>query len=70
MCGRFTQYRTAVEYLDALRYDKPIEGGIDPEPINRYNVAPRSRVMIFLRDRHRPAHGPLALGISAVLGRG
>jgi len=47
MCGRFTQYRTAVEYLDALRYDKPIEGGIDPEPINRYNVAPRSRVMIF-----------------------
>lgn len=47
MCGRFTQYRTALEYLDALRYDKPIEGGIDPEPINRYNVAPRSRVMIF-----------------------
>jgi len=47
MCGRFTQYRTAVEYLNALRYDKPIEGGIDPEPINRYNVAPRSKVMIF-----------------------
>ena len=38
---------TGVEYLDALRYDKPIEGGIDPEPINRYNIAPRSRVMIF-----------------------
>ena len=33
MCGRFTQYRTAVEYLDALRYDKPIEGGIDPVPV-------------------------------------
>jgi putative SOS response-associated peptidase YedK len=47
MCGRFTQYRTAVEYLVALRYDKPIEGGIDPEPINRYNVAPRSREMMF-----------------------
>jgi len=46
MCGRFTQYRTAIQYLDALRYDKPIESGIDPEPINRYNVAPRSRVMI------------------------
>ncbi len=50
MCGRFSQYRTAVEYLDALRYDKPIEGGIDPEPINRYNVAPRSRVMIFFES--------------------
>tara|TARA_Y100001951_G_C11251959_1_gene247002 strand:+ start:881 stop:1075 length:195 start_codon:yes stop_codon:yes gene_type:complete len=31
MCGRFTQYRTAIEYLEALRYDKPIESGIDPE---------------------------------------
>ena len=50
MCGRFSQYRTAVEYLDALRYDKPIEGGIDPEPINRYNVAPRSRVMIIFES--------------------
>lgn len=47
MCGRFTQYRTAVEYLDALRYDKPIESGINPEPIDRFNVAPRSKVMIF-----------------------
>lgn len=25
----------------------PSRGGIDPEPINRYNIAPRSRVMIF-----------------------
>ncbi len=47
MCGRFTQYRTAVEYLDALRYDKPIESAINPEPIDRFNVAPRSKVMIF-----------------------
>lgn len=47
MCGRFSQYRTAIEYLEALRYDKPIEGAIDPEPINRYNVAPRSRVVVF-----------------------
>ena len=47
MCGRFTQYRTAIEYLEALRYDKPIESGIDPEPIGRYNVPPRSRVLVF-----------------------
>ncbi|NNT92283.1 SOS response-associated peptidase family protein [Stutzerimonas nitrititolerans] len=47
MCGRFSQYRTAIEYLEALRYDKPIDSGIDPEPINRYNVAPRSKVMIL-----------------------
>ncbi|GEM_PF-4331865 len=31
MCGRFTQYRTAIEYLEALRY----------------NVPPRSRVLVF-----------------------
>lgn len=47
MCGRFSQYRTALEYLEALRHDKPLDGGLDPEPINRYNVAPRSRVLIL-----------------------
>jgi putative SOS response-associated peptidase YedK len=47
MCGRFSQCRTAIEYLEALRYDKPIDSGIDPEPIGRYNVPPRSRVLVF-----------------------
>ncbi|WP_120993140.1 SOS response-associated peptidase family protein [Stutzerimonas urumqiensis] len=50
MCGRFTQYRTAIEYLEALRYDKPIESGIDPEPVGRYNVPPRSRVLVFYEN--------------------
>jgi len=44
MCGRFSQYRRAIEYIQALRYDTPIESGIDPQPIGRYNVPPRSRV--------------------------
>jgi putative SOS response-associated peptidase YedK len=47
MCGRFTQYRTVVEYLHALRYEKPIDSGVDPEPIGRHNVAPRSRVLVM-----------------------
>jgi len=48
MCGRFSQYRTAIEYIQALRYDTPIESGIDPQPIGRYNVPPRSRVTCVL----------------------
>lgn len=47
MCGRFSQYRTAIEYLDALRYESPIDSGFDPEPIGHYNVAPTSRVLVF-----------------------
>ncbi|WP_314408949.1 SOS response-associated peptidase family protein [Pseudomonas kuykendallii] len=50
MCGRFTQYRTAIEYLEALRYEKDIMGGFDPEPIGRYNVAPRSRVLMLFEN--------------------
>lgn len=50
MCGRFTQYRTAVEYLDALRYEKDVIGGFDSEPIERYNVAPRSRVLMLFEN--------------------
>ncbi|MCQ4280487.1 hypothetical protein NA643_15440 [Pseudomonas stutzeri] len=46
MCGRITQYRHAVEYLDALQVDLPLHSGIDPEPIGRYNV-PHNR----LRER-------------------
>lgn len=50
MCGRFSQYRTAIEYLEALLYDKPIEGAIEPVPFNRYNVAPRSQVVVFFES--------------------
>ena len=50
MCGRFAQYRTAVEYLNALRIEVPVVGGINPEPIGRYNVAPRTRVLLMHKD--------------------
>lgn len=50
MCGRFTQYRTALEYLETLNHELPLEGGFDPEPIARYNVAPRSRVLILFEN--------------------
>jgi len=50
MCGRFAQYRIAWEYLEPIGLQLPLLGGVDPEPVNRYNVAPRSRVRILHQD--------------------
>lgn len=50
MCGRFAQYRIPWEYIEPIGLDVPVVGGVDPEPINRYNVAPRSRVRILHQD--------------------
>ena len=50
MCGRFVQSLTAVEYLEALRIEVPVVGGFNPEPIGRYNVAPRTRVLLMHQE--------------------
>ncbi|HEY6610269.1 MAG TPA: SOS response-associated peptidase family protein [Pseudomonas sp.] len=50
MCGRFVQSLTAVEYLEALRIEVPVLGGFNPEPIGRYNVAPRTRVLLMHQE--------------------
>ncbi len=47
MCGRFVQSLTAVEYLERLRIELPVMGGFNPESIGRYNVAPRTRVLLI-----------------------
>lgn len=50
MCGRYAQYRIPWEYLKPIGLDVPLVGGMDPEPINRYNVAPRSKVRILHQE--------------------
>lgn len=52
MCGRFAQYRIAYEYLDkiAVQLPLPIRGGVNPEPIGRYNVPPQSMVQLLHQD--------------------
>lgn len=50
MCGRFAQYRIAWEYLESIGLDVPLLGGVNPEPIGRYNVPPRSNVTLFHQD--------------------
>ena len=45
MCGRFAQYRSRKDYLEMLGLDS-LAGGLSPESIERYNVAPQSSVVI------------------------
>lgn len=47
MCGRFSQHQTRSEYLEALAPDIPFNGALDPVPIDRYNVAPGTRVLLL-----------------------
>jgi len=50
MCGRFVQHRCAIDYLEALHSGVPLAAGIQPAPIARYNVAPRTRVLLIHED--------------------
>ncbi|QKL01610.1 hypothetical protein GEV39_09440 [Pseudomonas sp. NY5710] len=44
MCGRYSIYESMDHYLRQLALDLVVINGYDPEPINRYNVAPSTRV--------------------------
>lgn len=50
MCGRFVQSLIPVEYLEALHSELPVVGGFNPEPVGRYNVAPRTRVLLLHQE--------------------
>lgn len=48
MCGRFAQYDTREHYLDALGVDDDqLDIPYDPEPLERYNVAPGTKVLLL-----------------------
>lgn len=50
MCGRFTQYQSQVRYLEQLNWQAPLAFEPDVEPIDRYNVAPTTRVQLMHLD--------------------
>jgi putative SOS response-associated peptidase YedK len=52
MCGRYSIYETMDHYLRQLELELVIINGYDHEEINRYNVAPSTRVEII-----RPGDG-------------
>ncbi|MFG0322120.1 SOS response-associated peptidase family protein [Pseudomonas sp. zjy_15] len=47
MCGRYSIYESMDHYLRQLSLDQMVINGYDHEPINRYNVAPSTRVEII-----------------------
>lgn len=47
MCGRYSIYEDMDTYLRQLELDLVIINGYDHEPINRYNVAPTTRVELI-----------------------
>lgn len=53
MCGRFVQSQGLADYLRELDAEQDLNSGYDNVPIDRYNVAPGSRVLIL----HNAAEG-------------
>lgn len=47
MCGRFVQIEGMAIYIEELSPQIELFNGYDAEPINRYNVAPSTRVQIL-----------------------
>lgn len=47
MCGRYSIYEDMGTYLRQLSLDLVVINGYDHEPINRYNVAPTTRVELI-----------------------
>ncbi|WP_438299562.1 SOS response-associated peptidase family protein [Pseudomonas sp. NMS19W] len=56
MCGRYSIYESMDDYLKQLALDLMVINGYDHERINRYNVAPSTRVEVI-----RPAPGGLSI---------
>jgi len=70
MCGRFAQYRIAYEYLNKIGVQLPLFGGNNPEPIGRYNVAPRSRVQLIHQDEDGLRMEPVPWGYAPFWAQG
>ncbi|WP_409264762.1 SOS response-associated peptidase family protein [Pseudomonas sp. KCJK9000] len=47
MCGRYSIYESMDHYLKQLALDLVVINGYDHEPINRFNVAPATRVELI-----------------------
>ena len=47
MCGRFVQYEGMAIYIEELSPQIELFSGYDAEPINRFNVAPSTRVQLL-----------------------
>lgn len=47
MCGRLSQYRGIHDFVDALSISCPLANSAGEQPLDRYNVAPTTRVAVL-----------------------
>lgn len=47
MCGRFAQYKSLADYLRELDSEEEVIGGWEDTPLERYNVAPSTQVLLL-----------------------
>ena len=52
MCGRYSIYQAMEHYLRELAPHQQVISYVEPEPIDRYNVAPSTRVQVIRHDDH------------------
>ncbi|UVM54264.1 SOS response-associated peptidase family protein [Pseudomonas sp. B21-012] len=50
MCGRLSQYRGIHDFVDALSMSHPLANSVGKQPLDRYNVAPTTRVALLRLD--------------------
>lgn len=50
MCGRYSMYEPMAHYLRELAPHQQVISYVDPEPVNRYNIAPSTRVPVIRGD--------------------
>lgn len=58
MCGRLSQYYGIHDFVDALSMPYPLLNSVGDQPLERYNVAPTTRVTV-LRLEKKKLHADL-----------
>lgn len=58
MCGRLSQYHGIHDFVDALSMPYPLVNSIGDQPLERYNVAPTTQV-VLLRLEEKKLHADL-----------
>jgi len=70
MCGRFVQYESMLVFMEELSPQLPLFTGFDDIPINRYNIAPSTRVQILLGAKDGIHIDPVKWGWSPLWAKG
>ncbi|MEJ5039187.1 SOS response-associated peptidase family protein [Pseudomonas sp. MYb398] len=53
MCGRLSQYHGIHDFVDALSMPYPLLNSVGDQPLERYNVAPTTRVAVLRLEKEK-----------------